>query len=314
MSTILEQPATASEQRASDRLRTTMAAVRVALSWLGVRKTLTPQQKAQAADAFGAEGAFLSAGKKLLDTNHPAYKAVTGVRGRIVSLFRGMSLPYPESGIRLIRQDDIQTFDVQMTTLKADLAEAVADLDRHYAELKRSARQRLGRLYNDADYPASLRDMFDVTWDFPSVEPPNYLQQVNPQLYRQECERVAARFNEAVKLAEEAFVSELAKLVSHLTERLSGTEDGKPKVFRDSAVENLSEFFQRFRHLNIGSSDQLDQLVDQVQAIVRGVQPQELRDKDSLRQFMATELSAVQATLDGLLVDRPRRNILRRPK
>ena len=295
-------------------LRTTMAAVRVSLAWLGVRKTLTPQQKAQAADTFGAEGQFLSAGKKLLDTSHPAYKAVTAVRGRIAALFRGMSLPYPEPGVRLIRQDDIQTVDVQMTTLKAELAEAVADLDRHYTELKRSARNRLGSLYNEADYPASLRNMFDVNWDFPSVEPPDYLQQLNPQLYRQECERVAARFDEAVKLAEDAFLAELAKLISHLTERLSGTEDGKPKVFRDTAVENLAEFFNRFRHLSIGSSQQLDLLVDQVQGIVRGVKPQDLRDQAGLRQLVATELSAVQATLDGLLVDRPRRNILRGPK
>ena len=29
-------------------------------------------------------------------------------------------------------------------------------------------------------------------------------------------------------MAEEAFTAELAKLVSHLTERLSGQEDGKP--------------------------------------------------------------------------------------
>ena len=43
-----------------------MAAVRVSLSWLGVRKTLTREQKAQAADTFGAESEFLSAGKKLL--------------------------------------------------------------------------------------------------------------------------------------------------------------------------------------------------------------------------------------------------------
>ena len=37
-------------------------------SWLGTRKTLTADQKALAADVFQAEGEFLSAGKKLLDT------------------------------------------------------------------------------------------------------------------------------------------------------------------------------------------------------------------------------------------------------
>lgn len=314
MSSVLEDPAAASETTSAARLKAITTAIRVAISWFGVSKSLTPQQKSQAADAFGAEGEFLSAGKKLIDVRHPAYKAVTNVRGRIIALWKGLTLPFPQPGVRLIRQDDVQIFQVQMVTLKAELAEAVENLQQHYTELKRAAQRRLGSLYNVADYPDTLTDLFDVTWEYPSVEPPAYLQQLHPELYRQESERIAARFNEAVKLAEEAFVTELAKLVSHLTERLSGTEDGKPKVFRDTAVENLSDFFQRFRHLSIGSSDQLDQLVDQVQSIVRGVKPEELRDKDSLRQYVATELSAVQATLDGLLVDRPRRNILRRPK
>ena len=314
MPELLDGPVSPTSTSAAHRLRVTMAAVRVAFTWFGVRKTLTAEQKAQAADTFGAEGEFLSAGKKLLDTRHPAFKAVTAVRGRILSVWKGMSLPYPEPGIRLIRQDDIGTFDVQMTTLKAELDEAVERLDEHYGELRSAARDRLGSLFNPADYPRSLRGLFAASWDFPSIEPPPYLQQLSPQLYEQECQRVQARFDEAVQLAEQAFTDELAKLVSHLTERLSGQEDGKPKVFRDSAVENLAEFFERFRHLNVRSNEQLDGLVAQAQRTIRGVEPQELRDSANLRQHVATQLAGVQATLDGMLVDRPRRNILRRPK
>ncbi len=114
-----------------------------------------------------------------------------------------------------------------------------------------------------------------------------------------------------MRLAEEAFVSEFGKLVGHLTERLSGSDDGKPKVFRDSAVENLGEFFTRFRQLNVGNNAQLDELVAQAQRVIRGVEPQQLRDSTALRQNVATQLSAVQSVLDGLLVDRPRRNIIR---
>lgn len=313
MSTVIDELAAVTD-RSAERLKALTTAVRVAISWFGVSKSLTPQQKAQAADAFGAEGEFISAGKKLIDVRHPAYKAVTSVRGRIIAFWKGLTLPYPEPGVRLIRQDDVQTFHVQMTTLKAELAEAVENLQRHFDELKRASRERLGSLFNAADYPESLTDLFDVVWDFPNVQPPDYFQRLHPELYRQECERVAARFNEAVKLAEEAFTSELARLVSNLTERLSGTEDGTPKVFKDSTVENLTDFFNRFRHLSIGSNAELDQLVSQVQSIVRGIEPQELRDQHSLRQHVATELSAVQSVLDGLLVDRPRRNILRRPR
>jgi hypothetical protein len=291
-----------------------MAAVRLSLSWLGVRKTLNSEQKAQAADTFGAEGAFLSAGKKLLDTRHPKFKAVTAVKNRVTQFWRSLSLPYPENGVRLIRQDKIDTFDAQMREFRDELDEAVTELDRHYASLKSAASQRLGTLYDPTDYPPSLRGMFSIEWDFPSVEPPEYLRQLNPELYEQECNRVQERFSEAARLAEETFVAELAKLVSHLTERLSGTDDNRPKIFRDSAVSNLTEFFERFRQLNVRSNEQLDQLVTDAQRIVRGVEPQQLRDNQGLRQHVATELSAVQSVLDGLLVDRPRRNILRRPR
>ena len=298
----------------AERLRDTTAALRVSFTWFGMRKTLTPEQKSQAAESFGAEGQFLSAGKKLLDTKHPAFRAVSAVKHETVAYWRGVSLPFPEPGIRLIRQHDIGAVQMQLTTLRAELVEAVQHLDQHFDALKASARQQLGSLFNSADYPDSLHNLFDVTWDFPSVEPPSYLQQLCPELYRQECQRVTARFDEAIQLAEAAFVEELSRLVSHLTERLSGTEDGQPKVFRDSAVLNLTEFFQRFRELNIQSNAQLDDLVDQSQRIVRGVEPQSLRDNGGLRQNIATQLSAVQSVLDGLLVDRPRRNILRRPR
>jgi hypothetical protein len=226
----------------------------------------------------------------------------------------GITLPYPEPGIRLIRQDDLGGFDVRLTSLKAELEKAVGRLNEHYAELKIAARKRPGRLFNSADYPESLDGLFDVTWDFSNVEPPDYLRQLSPELYRQESQRVAARFDEAIRLAEEAFTGELAKLVSHLTERLSSQEDGKAKIFRDSAIENLQDFFQRFRSLNVGSSQQLDELVAQAQRVVGGVDPQTLRTNVVLRQEVATQLAAVGSVLDGLMVDRPRRNIMRQPK
>ena len=55
-------------------------------------------------------------------------------------------------------------------------------------------------------------------------------------------------------------------------------------------------------------------LVADAQQIVRGLQPQQLRDNQGLRQHVATELSGVQSILDGLLVDRPRRRILRKAR
>ena len=295
-------------------LQATMAAVRLSFTWLGVRKTLTPDQKAQAAEAFGAEGQYLSAAKKLLDTRCPAFRAVTAVRNRIVSYWRGMSLPYPEPGLRLIRQDHVEPFNQRMVQLRQELQEAVEQLDRHLPQLRQAAEDQLGSLYNPADYPPTVVGLFAVDWDFPSVEPPDYLMQLNPELYEQERCRMMARFEEAVRLAEQSFIEEFGKLIGHLVERLSGTADSKPKVFRDSAVGNLQEFFQQFRMLNVRSNAELDALVATAQGLLHGVNPQQLRDSDALRGQIASRLATVQASLDGMLVDRPRRKILRAGK
>lgn len=314
---LLDEPRTDSAQQssaASERLRGTMAAVRLSFTWLGTRKSLTVEQKNQAADSFGAEGKFLSAGKKLLDTSHPAFKAVTAIKGRCQSYWRAISLPYPEPGIRLITQRAITDFDRQIAVFRDELVEAVEELDRHYGDLRSAARRRLGDLFDPTDYPVSLIGLFGIEHEYPSVEPPDYLRQLNPALYEQECRRVQARFDEAVQLAEQAFFDELAKLVEHLGERLNGETDGKPKVFRDTAVTNLTEFFERFRTLSVHSNDQLDDLVQRAQRLMNGVEPQQLRDNTALRQRVATQLSGVQSSLDGLMVDRPRRNILRKPR
>jgi hypothetical protein len=296
----------------AERLRTTMTAVRLAFTWWGIQRALTADQKAQAAQAFDAEGGFLSAGKKLLDTKAPVFRAVTAIRTKISDYWKGLSLPFPEPGVRLIKLEAIDDFDRTLADYRAELDDAVAELDRHFDELKRAAAQRLGSLFNPSDYPETLRGLFGVAWDYPSVDPPEYLVRLAPDLYAREQERVRARFEEAVRLAEQAFLEEFARVVNHLSERISGTnDDGTPKVFRDSAIENLDTFFERFRSLNVRSNQQLDDLVAQAQRAVRNVGAQDLRDSESLRARVADQLTRVQASLDSLLVDRPRRRILR---
>ena len=305
-------PGPATPGAPADRLRAAMAACRVQFTWLGTQKSLTSEQRAAAACAFDADGRSLSAGKKLLDVAHPAFRAVTAVRGKIESYWRGLSLPFPEPGVRLIRQERVDEFAAALADYRAELDDAVAGLDRHYAELRAAARGRLGSLYDEADYPATLVGLFGVAWDFPSLEPPDYLVALSPGVYEAERARVAARFEEAVELAERAFTDEFARLVEHLAERLSGQDaDGTSKVFRDSAVGNLTEFFDRFRSLNVRSNDQLDALVSEAQRAVRGVGAQDLRDGEGLRREVAARLSRVQTSLDAMLVDRPRRRILR---
>ena len=317
MSTVLEPEVqnrsnvTGALNESASRLRDDFAACRVKFRWFGTTKTLSTAQKTQAAESFGAQGKAISAAKRLIDTKNDRYRALTSVKSTINRYWKDSSLAFPEPGIRLIRHDRIDDFDLKLGRYQQELQTAVGSLEEHFNELKEAARIRLGSLFDPTDYPASLADEFAVEWDFPNVEAPDYLRRLNPEVYRQQSQLVSQRFEETVAMAEQAFIDELDQLVNHLAERLSGDDDGKPKIFRDSSLTNLGSFFERFKALNVSSNQQLDDLVEQCQQLVSGVAPQSLRDSSSLRASLSGNLASVQSSLDQLMVERPRRNIIR---
>src|SRR5262249_55159637 len=144
----------------AQRLRITMAPCRLRFFWFGAEKSLTHEQKARAAERFEAAPRSLAATKRLVDSRHPAFRAVSAVGHRIESYWRGLTLPYPEPGLRLIRLEQVEEFSRRMTLYSVELRDAAAELDRHYDDLKSHAARRLGALFDPADYPATLRDSF----------------------------------------------------------------------------------------------------------------------------------------------------------
>lgn len=301
---------TTTDTEFAEQLRFETAAVRLQHSKFGTRRSLGKEQIQKAADEFEADAKFLSASKKLIDTNDETYRAVTQTISRARAYWKSMTVPFPIKGIRLIRKDLVPHFDAAMMGYREELRQSRDALKSRYNSLRLEAQSRLGELFNAGDYPSDISELFCLKWDYPSVEPPNYLKELNPELYEQQSAIVAARFEEALANAEEAFTAELQGLVSHLVERLSddGSSD-KPKVFRDTAVSNLTAFFERFQTMNIRSNGELNKLVEQAEAIVAGIDPKDLRKDVSLRKHITDEMAAVKSVLDGMVDSRPGRLI-----
>lgn len=125
-----------------------MAAVRLAFTWLGVRKTLAPEQRTTAARAFQADRELLSASKLILDTKNPAYRAVAAVRSEASTYWRNLTLPFPEAGVRLLPQHFLGPFASRMQTYREQLQQATQELAAQYDQIKSEAQRRLGALYN----------------------------------------------------------------------------------------------------------------------------------------------------------------------
>lgn len=303
------------EQSFGSKLKETTAAVRFSHAKFGARRALKRSERDRAAATFHAEGASLSASKRIIDTRDPAYKAVTAVISRAKGYWRDMSVPYPERGIRLIRRDRLEEFNIKMREFKNELREAVNQLNTAYEALCQSSQSSLGDLFSVSDYPAIIGDEFSIQWDFPTIGAPEYLKTLNPALYEAEQAKVDARFNDAVMLAEQAFTAELHGLVGNLLERLKPDATGEQKIFKDKSVTNLKEFFDRFKEMSTGSNPALVQLVNQAQAALRGegenlINPTDLRNSADLQTQIANSLGSVSEVLDTLMVIKPARSIV----
>ena len=74
----------------AQRLRRLAAAVRVHFTWWGVHRTLTTQQREAIGDTYHADARFVTAGKKIVDIRHEAFRRLTSVRSRILSETRSL--------------------------------------------------------------------------------------------------------------------------------------------------------------------------------------------------------------------------------
>ena len=296
---------------AAEHLRQHCAAVRLQLRWWGTNRTLSARQKSDLINDAGVDSRFLRASKQIIDRSHPTLRLLTGIRGRINATWRRLGLPFVEPGVRLIPRPLIPEFEQSMELYRQELAAGVEELAEVFPGLLEAARERLGRFFNPEDYPTDVRELFTVAWEYPSIEPPSYLLALDPGLYRRELKRAGERLDQAVELAQSALTEEFGRLVEHLAERLTDEAGGRPKTFRDSSLGNLLAFFDRFRQAGLRGSDDLDRLVSQAQDLVRGIRPGDLRKSDGLRERIAGDLTRVGRQLETLLVDRPRRKIVR---
>lgn len=281
---------------------------RLSFHWLGQSRAVYGTHLRSAAETFEAEADSLRLSKKLLDARHPHVRALTALRGEAREVWLNRTLPYPEPGVRLLRRDRVGELSERAHDLSVRITLAARNLEADRREILRRAEERLGQLFNPTDYPSNFANSFGLLLTFPPVEPPEYLLGLNPEVYRREQERIRAAFELAVTTAQNEFGDELARLVTHLRERLTEGADGRPHVFRDSALGNVREFIDRVRSVSIETDGALQALLDDTAALLDGVSPGALRQDGALRAHVAEELAGLE---EQITVALPARRIRR---
>lgn len=170
---------------------------------------------------------------------------------------------------------------------------------------------RLGVAASDTDYPseARFRASFYVEWSYVTFETPSRLKAISAALFQVETEKARVKLESVAQECEQTMRAGLLQMVEHLRERLTPTDDGKPKRLHTSTIGHLSEFLSSFELKNVTDDAQLGVLVEKARGIMQGVDPEMLRSDELVRKKVLAELTLVKAALDPLVIEKGTRAI-----
>jgi hypothetical protein len=250
---------------------------------------------------------WLRGAKVLIDPD--CLSSVRAVLSKARTYLAKSALPFPIHGLTLVPKETLSRIDEALCGMKAEFESEVEKFIGGYETEREKARESLGPLFNDADYPIDVRRKFRFEWRFITMDVPGRSGILSPDLYEREKEKFKALMEETRELATVALREEFAGIVRHMVERLSGEEDGKPKRFQASMLDKMGEFLDSFGDRNLFHDEKLSALVDQARDVVSGLSTEELRQDGNLRRYIAEEMDQLRVAVDGALEDLPRRKI-----
>lgn len=237
-------------------------------------------------------------------------KPIKAVIGRARTLLKKQALPFIIQGVSLSPIDCLPYIQNSLEELKGEYESHVNDFLNQYPLAVDAAKCAVGEdLFNPSDYPLDVRDKFRFQWRFFQMNFPQRSNIISAEVYEQELNKFQNMMQETQDLCVMGLREEFQQLISHITERLTGENGGKPKIFKSSMIGNLNEFTDGFTNRNIFNDDELSNLVDQAKRIINGVDPEDLRNDDIFRHKIAEDMKSVKASIDEAIEDMPRRRL-----
>jgi hypothetical protein len=173
------------------------------------------------------------------------------------------------------------------------------------------AKEKLGPLWNEEDYlPLDVvRKQFAYSWQYLEFNVSSQLKTISADILKREQKKLEEHWVEAGNSIRALLRANMADLVSHMAERLSPTADGKKRVFKTSSLTNIQDFIATFDARNLSGDTDLKALVDKVQALTKGLDPELLRGDESMRINTQKQFESVKTELDKLVIAGPSRFI-----
>lgn len=185
----------------------------------------------------------------------------------------------------------------------------VAKLKTVYTMRIEEARQSHGKHFEETDYPAwhIVERGFSMTYDFIEVKPASQLAIIDPEIAAEQ----EARSIKCMEAAAEEWRATLrqagADMVAKLLDVLKPTPDGKRKKLYDTHLSQLQEYMDTFSFRDITDDAAYKLHVDKLKHIMAGVNVDRLRESETMKDRLASQLNDVSRDMGKLVITTGRR-------
>ena len=251
---------------------------------------------------------YLKARKLILPPD--SIQMIKEVSGKARNYVRRICLPFPINGCLLIPKKLIPVVEEELKKYQWAYNSHVDDFLRFYPESIKDAKEFLGDLFNELDYPSvdQVRKRFRFEWRYVVIGKTSS-NVLPPSLYQEEAKKFQSLMEQARTEAIASLREEFVGLIANLSDKLSGKEDGKPKRLRDAAIDNLKQFLDEFSARNMFHDDQLEELVSRCRNVVTGITAAQVRTNNLVKENLHNAMGNLLSAIDASLLDLPRRKL-----
>ena len=212
-----------------------------------------------------------------------------------------MTLPWNDHGARLLPTISLMDYQKTMGRFRSEfdlLVEAFLD---KYDTLVAAAAFQLGTLFDRGEYLTrnQVAQRFRMDSSFtPLPTAGDFRLDVESTVQRELVEQYERKLEEQLTQANRDAWDRLHTALTKLSDRLVVEEDGKKRVFHDTLVTGAVDLCELLTAMNITKDPQLESARRQLEAVLSGVTPKELREEDGTRVLTKQKVDAILDAFD----------------
>jgi len=234
----------------------------------------------------------LLAGTGFLDT---ITKYASNARG----WHNSQTLAWSDNGLRLLAVSNFMAYKKQLSVMEENYNALVDKFIEAYPNLVSAAAFQLGNLFDRTEYPDvdKIRSKFSFAYTFmPVPTSGDFRIDINEEAKREVLESCSSAYEQRLANAMQEAWSRLHDCLTRMSERLEvDMVDGnhKPRVFRDSLVENANELVGLLTHFNLTKDEKLEDARRMLEYRMKNVNADNLRDNLTLRESVKNDVDAI---------------------